>query len=121
MVAIDEVVETVLVGAHWLPGRDDELAPKYNLAFEGVRVKFEGGPSGVRMRVEGDLPRDVVAGWVAGMKSRLEEVTSAKWDVQEVEDWKEANRVMTAEVNKTLGKLGHADLDDDLLMDYDEP
>ncbi len=121
MVAIDEVLESVLVGAHWLPGRDDELAPKYHLAFEGVRVKFEDGLSGLRMRVEGNLPRDVIDGWVAGMKSRLEEVTSEKCDVQEVADWNEANQVMNAEIKKTLSKYGHAGLDDDLWMDYDEP
>ncbi len=56
-----------MVEACWLPGRDDDPVPKYRLACDGVRVKFDG-MSGLRMRVEGELPSGLVDGWVAGIK-----------------------------------------------------
>jgi hypothetical protein len=120
LVEIEEVVGPVMVDACWLPGREDDLAPKYHLAFDGVRVKFNGF-SGLRMRVEGELPTGLVDGWVASIKRRLEETTSTGWSVEEVDDWKEANRLHDAEVKESLRKLGLKDSLGDYWLRYDEP
>ncbi len=118
--AIDEVVGPVMEGACWLPGRDDDPVPKYRLACDGVRVKFDD-TRGLRMRVEGELPSGLVDGWVAGIKHRLEETTSAEWSVQEVDNWKEANRLLNTEMKEMMKKYDQENALGDHWLNYDEP